>query len=521
MFQTGITHLPRLEPVRIEGGPRDKEYNPEPRPVAATPEQLEMLRQGAPSLAQMPKKSRPGAAGRFELVGISAGDKAGIVERYQMGESIADLAASYTTSNTRIREILVLAGVEIRPRKGAVEQAASSPEFIHERSKDMSLTAKDIDAIVDAHANGASVPELAARYGSNEATIDYHIARRGRVAKVAKSTDTPESVAEVPTGSGFPEARTDVTDDMVAEIHGRYIRGESLSSLEANLPMSWAGLVYRFRKMGLTYPRPRAEKAAPQRKADPVDKAMLLAVHGRYLAGESMDTMYRDGVYPLNPEAMIRRSKKRGLTYPRPKADAQADCNTTVSHPGHAAAATALREVGFVPGRIATLEAARVAAEALREYGFSEDEIAAAIAKDEPQPELPKGAEPVTNVTSEPPASDEQMDDPELVVAAAPEPPPADEDVAAVARQRARELHRKAQGAHMVVAVQELPVSPVLARKQYSAPRILESGAMFVNNPHAAAKLVENLVAELNQVPGVQAYFEWRSQGSVGQPLAR
>lgn len=84
MFQTGITHLPRLEPVRIEGGPRDKEYNPEPRPVAATPEQMEMLRQGAPSLAQMPKKSRAGA-GRFELVGISVGDNAGIVERYRAG----------------------------------------------------------------------------------------------------------------------------------------------------------------------------------------------------------------------------------------------------------------------------------------------------------------------------------------------------------------------------------------------------------------------------------------------------
>lgn len=134
-------------------------------------------------------------------------------------------------------------------------------------------------------------------------------------------------------------------------------------------------------------------------------------------------------------------------------------------------------------------------------------------------------------ISSEPPTSD-QMDDPELMVAAvvvdkvapiaaAPAPPPADEDVAAVARQRARELHRKAQGAHMVVAAQELPTHPVLARKQYSAPRILESGAMFVNNPHAAAKLVEGLVAELNQVPGVQAYFEWRSQGAAGQPLAR
>lgn len=370
----------------------------------------------------------------------------------------------------------------------------------------MSLTAKDIDAIVDAHANGASVPELADRYSSNESTINYHIARRGRVAKVAKSADTPEPVAEAPTGSGFPEARTDVTDDMVAEIHGRYMGGESLSSLDANLPMSWAGLVYRFRRMGLTYPRPRAEKAVPQpqRKPDPVDDALLLAVHARYLAGESMEAMFRDKVYLVNPEAMVRRFKKRGLTYPRPKAEAPAetDCITTVAHPGHAAAATALRE-----------------------YGFSEEEIAAAIAKDQPQPELPKEAEPVTKVTTAPPAptGDGQMDDPEMsarptAVSPFPTIPEATDELA---RQRARELHRKAQGAHMVVAAQELPTHPVLARKQYSAPRILESGAMFVNNPHAAAKLVEGLVAELNQVPGVQAYFEWRSQGSVGQPLAR
>lgn len=201
-----------------------------------------------------------------------------------------------------------------------------------------------------------------------------------------------------------------------------------------------------------------------------------------------MDAMFRDRVYPVNPEAMVRRFKKHGLAYPRPKADIP---TPTVTHPGHAAAATALRG-----------------------YGFSEEEIAAAIAKDRPQPELP---EPVTKVTSEPPASDGQMDDSEMLArpTAVSPFPTTSEATDELARQRARELHRKAQ---TIVAVQELPM---LARKQYSAPRILESGAMFVNNPHAAAKLVENLVAELNQVPGVQAYFEWRSQGSVGQPLAR
>lgn len=121
---------------------------------------------------------------------------------------------------------------------------------------------------------------------------------------------------------------------------------------------------------------------------------------------------------------------------------------------------------------------------------------------------------------AEPPAPAEQMDEPESIVAAATEPVPVVEDVQALARERARELHAGA-GDSRVIAVQELP-SPLLARKQYGVPRILESGSVLsVNNPHAAAKLVEGLVAELNQIPGVQAYFEWRSEGRTGQPLGR
>lgn len=164
------------------------------------------------------------------------------------------------------------------------------------------------------------------------------------------------------------------------------------------------------------------------------------------------------------------------------KAAAKVD---TALHPGHEAAATALHECGF-----------------------SAAEIQEVIA--------PKAAEPVTKVTSEPPAGGEQMDDPELVVAAAPVEPPPTVDTTELARQRARELHSQAQ---MVIAAQPLTV---FSRKHYSAPRILESGSLLnISNPHAAAKLVENLVTELNQIPGVQAYFEWRSQGAVGQPLAR
>ena len=90
-----------------------------------------------------------------------------------------------------------------------------------------------------------------------------------------------------------------------------------------------------------------------------------------------------------------------------------------------------------------------------------------------------------------------------------------------MARERARDLHERVVADTKVIAVQELP-SPMLARKQYNVPRILESGLMLdVMNPHAAAKLVEGLVAKLNEVPGVQAYFEWRAEGRTGQPLGR
>ena len=120
---------------------------------------------------------------------------------------------------------------------------------------------------------------------------------------------------------------------------------------------------------------------------------------------------------------------------------------------------------------------------------------------------------PMTTVSAPPsPAMDDPTPD-----AAAPEPSPV---VVELARGRARELHASA-GDSRVIAVQELP-SPLLARKQYSVPRILESGSMIdVANPHAAAKLVEGLVARLNEVPGVQAYFEWRAEGRTGQPLGR
>ena len=391
-------------------GPQAGQYDPTPRYPDGTP-----IEKGFSTGSGRGRKPG-GTVG----VGHSADAKAQMIERYKAGEGLQVLAAAYSTNVTRVRGILIQAGVTIRPFGGQKND--------EQRSNDMALTKDQVKQLYKLADKGMERGEIAATLGITAQGVVYHLRKRAaKAGKVAKAT---------------PKPRVSYSDEEVVQIHGRY------------------------------------------------------------MAGESLEIMYAAGVFEVTPETITKNFRRLNLAFPRPKAEAQADCITTVSHPGHAAAATALRE-----------------------YGFSEEEIAAAIAKDQPQPELPKEAEPVTKVTTAPPAptSDGQMDDPEMsarptAVSPFPTIPEATDELA---RQRARELHRKAQGVHMVVAVQELPVAPVLARKQYSAPRILESGAMFVNNPHAAAKLVENLVAELNQVPGVQAYFEWRSQGSVGQPLAR
>jgi len=114
-----------------------------------------------------------------------------------------------------------------------------------------------------------------------------------------------------------------------------------------------------------------------------------------------------------------------------------------------------------------------------------------------------------------PPANEGQMDEPELALTA-PEPPPTDDDVLAMARERTRDLHRKAQ---TVVAVRELPETPMFARKQYSPPQVTAFGELFkvgMVNAMPVAQMVGKLVEELNGIPGVKASFSFSYQMSVG-----
>ncbi len=358
MFQVGYVHLPKSEPLRIEGGPRASDgYDPTPRSIAASPEQLEKLRSATTAAAPQPKRK---SAGQFEAVVLSSGDKAQIVERYKAGENMVKLAMSYNVPS--IREILVSAGVEIRPvgfqprGEEETQPAPDLPASIQEdRSKDMPKAKRELS------------PE------------DKHI------------------------------------------ICNRYQKGKSVKELANQF------------HVGL--PRIR-------------------------------EVLAEGGV----------ETRKRGFNL----ATAEDTIVAPALHPGH-----------------------EIAIEVMRDNGFDDGEIAQAIEADH-QLKLIKATDSSTLVDTDPAPPSPQMDDPELAAAA--------QDLA---RSRARELHG------MVIAVQELD-SPVLARKQYDVPRILESGTLFeMANPHAAAKMVEGLVAKLNQVPGFQAYFEWRTEGRTGQPLAR
>jgi hypothetical protein len=50
--------------------------------------------------------------------GLSANDVEELVDRYQAGESIRDLVASYGRAYTTLRRALLYAGVDMRPRGG-------------------------------------------------------------------------------------------------------------------------------------------------------------------------------------------------------------------------------------------------------------------------------------------------------------------------------------------------------------------------------------------------------------------
>lgn len=279
--------------------------------------------------------------------------------------------------------------------------------------------------------------------------------------------------------------------------------------------------------------KPKAQ-ARPTRPAAPVitgvdemakkvdlPEELVRSIYQRYVAGESL----ADIDMPCSMQTMINRFRKHRLEYPLPV-------------PGKKMGGRSLVETPDVPAWQRDRDQGKTIREIAQTYGVS----TSTVCKYTTGAPLSKGKQPkkpaATKVVTRPAAP--QMDDPapesrklKLTKSADPstlvdapdvlQPPPPDEEfvspeqLAQLVKERVKDLHQQAPGG-MVIAAEPI----MLARKQYSVPRILEAGTLFeVTNPHAAAKLVEGLVARLNEVPGVQAYFEWRAEGQTGQPLAR
>lgn len=135
------------------------------------------------------------------------------------------------------------------------------------------------------------------------------------------------------------------------------------------------------------------------------------------------------------------------------------DCNTTVLHPGHAAAADVMRQAGF-----------------------DEGEIKQAIAADVP------------------PTPDEQMDDPESIVAAA-----------------ANDT-RIIQVQELTVTPQRplRPYTPPAVVFDGALVDLVRPGIVRPANVTAVGQMVQALVEELNTIPGVTAFFDFDYRLTAG-----
>lgn len=143
--------LPEARSFHIHSaGPQPGQFDPTPRYPDGTP-----VKQG---FSTGTNRGRPG--GKIGI-GIQATAKTAIIERYQAGEGLNPLAAAFSTSSQRVREILIQAGVTIR--------ASGSQKRVEQRSKDMprakrELSPEDKEIICNRYQKGKSVKDLASQF---------------------------------------------------------------------------------------------------------------------------------------------------------------------------------------------------------------------------------------------------------------------------------------------------------------------------------------------------------------------
>lgn len=236
-----------IAPVAFElrsAGPQEGQYDPRPRYPDGT-----LVSAGFKSGTN---RGRP--KGTVLGIGHTADTKAEMVRRYRAGEGLHPLAAAFSTTAQRVREIVIQAGVEIR-------QAGYCRKEKGQRSDDMAkLVEIQPEQIREIHARYMAGERLADCVAGRDISVSTAINRfkgmgleyprpatvvTGLPPRLARSAEPPhltDLVAEADTGPG-DEAMDDPTPDAaVAHV-------QTEPATEAVVQQAWKEMQERARQL--------------------------------------------------------------------------------------------------------------------------------------------------------------------------------------------------------------------------------------------------------------------------------
>lgn len=219
-FAQGRLIVPVVFELR-SAGPQDGQYDPRPRYPDGT-----LVGAGFKTGTN---RGRPKGTGTGLGIGHSAEAKAEMVERYKAGEGLHPLAAAYSTTTQRVREIVIQAGVEIR-QAGYCRKETKDEQRSDDMGKVIDIQPEQIRQIHERYMAGESLIACVAGQGLSVSTainrfnglgLKYprpKVAVTGLPPRLARNTEPPhlvDLVAEAATGPG-DEAMDDPTPDAAA-----------------------------------------------------------------------------------------------------------------------------------------------------------------------------------------------------------------------------------------------------------------------------------------------------------------
>lgn len=204
-FATGRV-LPEALPFRlVSAGPQEGQYDPRPRYTDGT------LVSGG--FATKSNRGRPKGTGTGLGIGHSKEAKEEMVRRYKNGEGLHPLAAAFSTTAQRVREIVIQAGVEIR-------QAGYCRKEKEQRSDDMGkvidIQPEQIHQIHERYMAGERLADCVAGQGLSVSTaisrfnglgLKYprpKVAVTGLPPRLARSAEPPHLVDLVADAAATP-----------------------------------------------------------------------------------------------------------------------------------------------------------------------------------------------------------------------------------------------------------------------------------------------------------------------------